>query len=241
MRYLLTVLTNGRPEYLGRSLAAFAEHVTPKPTEVYVYDDSAPDHTLGPTPETVQAFIDADLAPLPSGVRLGSAEKRIGMCAAHARCWEAAAKSDLDWVFHIEDDQRILCPIDLLDLADLLTSFDHLVQMTLMRTPWGAEVEYGGYVPQSPDWYHWKEQPVYGGYCQTQRWFETTRNWATSPTLFSTALAREFPWSPEPGCETEIGPRILAARPDARFGIYGGGECHAAHIGVERAPGATGY
>lgn len=222
MRYLLTVLTNGRPDYLRTTLVAFQDLVTPQPSDVYIFDDG-----LRTPPEAFAGWEDA---------RIEGSPYVSGMCRAHASCWDAAARSDLGWAFHLEDDMRILCPIDLTDLEAVLGAEPHLKQMALMRTPWGAEVEHGGYVQQTPGWYIAK-QNLHGA-----RWFETARNWSCAPSLFRTETARAFPWSPEPGCETEIGPRMIDGTPGgAHFGIWGGGEIQVAHIGVERALGARGY
>lgn len=226
MNYLLTVLTNGRPDYLARTLDAFREYVSPQPTEVYLYDDG------GRTPLGI-------LQERFPGSAVAYRAERVGMCAAHAFCWGAAATSKLDWVFHLEDDMRILCPIDLDEIAAVMESHPYLASMTLKRTPWGTEVEHGGFVEQEPGWYERKVVHGYQG-AKTQRWFETTRNWSCAPTLFRTDLARALPWSPEPGCETEFGKRLLD-EDVVRFGIWGGGECQVAHIGVDRAPGARGY
>lgn len=225
MKYLLTVLTNGRSEYVERTLEAFFEHVSPAPSAIYAYDDGASTE-VGPLPNDVPFIYDGN-------------PERVGMCAANARCWQAAAESDLDWVFHLEDDMQILCPIDLDEIAAVMESHPYLASMTLKRTPWGTEVEHGGFVEQEPGWYERKVVHGYQG-AKTQRWFETTRNWSCAPTLFRTDLARALPWSPEPGCETEFGKRLLD-EDVVRFGIWGGGECQVAHIGVSRAPGAKGY
>jgi hypothetical protein len=229
--YILTVLSSGRPAYLERTLAAFGDLVAPGPSAIYVYDDGADDDRLYETLNLVGEYVgDATVEGSPT---------RLGMCAAHARCWRAAAESDAEWAFHLEDDYRILCPIDLRDLALVIDAHVQLAQMTLMRTPWGAEVEHGGYVPQSPGHYERHETVMIPG-CAVS-WFETTRNWAAAPTLFPTMLARLIDWPTEPGCETAIGPLVEEINPGARFGIWGAGECQVAHIGVERAKGSHGY
>jgi hypothetical protein len=220
MHYLLTVLSSGRSLYLERALVAAARFLIPSPAAVYVYDDG-----LEASAEAFAAFPDATVEGDPF---------RRGMCAAHTRCWEAAAASELDWVFHLEEDFVLLRPTRVDAIADVLTRHPHLAQMALVRTPWGREIEFGGYIPQMPGYY---ERCTDG----TAEWIETTRNWATCPALLRTALTSEFAWSPLPGCETEIGPRIIASYPETKFGLWGGGEPHAAHIGVERAPGAHGY
>jgi len=201
VNYVLTVLANGRDEYLERALDSFDRFVEPKPAFTYIYDDR---------------------------------HSKLGMCAAHAKCWETAAGREEEWVFHLEEDFAILRPVDLTHFVALMKMQPSVKQVALVRCPWGFEIEWGGYIPQMPGLYERR------GSWQ-RPWIATTRNWATNPALFRTELAREFPWDPQPGCETEIGPRIIQRYPDAVFGLWGWGEPWAAHIGVERAPGSHGY
>lgn len=222
------MLTNGRPDYLARTLAAFSEHVHPQPSEVYIFDDGL----LTPR-EAFAPYEDATVE---------GAKVTKGMCAAHAFCWVRAAESRFKWVFHIEDDYVILRPVGLPLMADVIEANPHLVQMTLVRCPWGFEIEHGGYIPKDPGWYVRQggaEDPSW--HPGAQEWIETTRNWAVAPTLFPTAVARKHWWPAERGCETTIGPRILEQEPDARFGLWGWGEPWVAHIGVDRQKGAFGY
>lgn len=180
------------------------------------------------------ASLDEHLHPAPAEMFVFTDEERIGQCAAHARCWQHAAESGFDWVFHIEEDFVVLRPIDVEHMTELMYAQPHLFQLSLMRQAWGAEIEWGGYVAKDPGWY---QRRTDNGW----EWIETTRNWANAPTLFRTDLAREFPWPVEPGCETTIGPQMLARYPEGRFGILGLGEVQACHIGVERAVGSRGY
>lgn len=85
--------------------------------------------------------------------------------------------------------------------------------------------------------------PVFGEFRSGRhaRWIATTRNWATNPALTPTDLMRRYQCPLENGCETAIGPMILADQPDAVFGLWGWGEPWAAHIGEHRQPGAFGY
>ena len=219
MKYLLTVLTNGRSQYLDRALGAFREMVTPAPAEIFVMDDggASGDPGLG---------------------RYEASPTSLGMCSAHARCWNEAAASPYEWVFHLEDDFVILRPVRLELMADALVTRPEFKQMALVRTPWGAELEYGGYIPQSPGWY--TRETILGAR-GAHEVISTKRNWATNPALFRTALTREFPWSHNANCESEIGFRMIDVYPDGVFGLWGSGEPWAAHIGVERAAGAHGY
>jgi len=223
MDYILTLLTNGRTEVFERTLAAFAELVTPKPAAVYVFDDGHQSDAELMVNETLGVECFYDSAPNP-----------LGMCRAHAQCHYAAAHSGYDWAWHQEDDQLLLRPVNLNDLAALMDTQTHLAQVALVRAPWNREVPFGGYIPQSPGWYI---------RCRDDRfeWIETTRNWATSPALMRTSLLREFSWPEQAGCETAYGPTILDADPDARFALYGGGEAWYAHVGKERSQAAFGY
>lgn len=215
-RYLLTVLGNGRTEYLERALESIEEHLTPQPFVRYIYDDS---------------------------------ETHLGQCAAQSMCWEAASNTTVNFCLHWEEDYVALRPLDVERMAALMDAQPHLLQLTLMRQAWAAEIPYGNYVAKDPGWYERRELQLSTGridrhgneeYAVTE-WMETTRNWANAPTLFRTALAREFEWPTEPGCETAIGPEMLARYPEGKFGIAGWGQAEVAHVGVERAPGSYGY
>lgn len=247
MRYLLTILTNGRQTCLERALHAFAQHVDPLPAEVFVMDDGG---------QTGGAFIQATLAATLPGVPYAWEDSFVplGMCRAHAHCWHAAKATELPWVFHLEDDLVVLRPLDLEAIAATLDAQPHLAQMALVRAPWGFEIEHGGYIPQTPG--HYERRGMNFGRCEDSapaeefaggsrpeaEWIETTRNYATNPALFRSDLAREFPWPLDGGCETLIGPAIIEGRgPDTRFGLWGWGEPWAAHVGVERHPGSFGY
>lgn len=223
MEYLLTVLSTGRFEYMERMIDSFREHVTPQPAAIFCYLDGAT------AAETQRA---AEL--LRWGYVSGNSS-RLGQCRAQKRCWDSARGSALPWAFHMEEDYVILRPTELRDLRDRLIVREHLQQMALVRTPWGAEVEHGGYIRQFPGWYTRR----YGN--KWMGWIEQQRNWTNAPALYRTELCRTFDWPAEPGCETTIGPMILQERPEAEFGLWGWGEPWCAHIGVERAKGSHGY
>ncbi len=237
-RYILTILSSGRPVYLERTLASYAQHLSPAPSAVYAYDDgeTTPLAALY-LPAAQEAWGGADW-------RSESSPVRLGQCAAQARCWQAASASEFEWAFHIEDDSVLLRPTDLRDLAAVLDAEPTLAQMALVRCPWGHEIEYGGYISQTPGHYERRETIIESGAQGCYRhleWISTVRNWAHAPALFRTSLTREFPFPAEAGCETTIGPMIRARYPDAVFGLWGAGEPWSAHIGVERAPGSHGY
>lgn len=234
MKYLLTLLSSGRPTYLERTLASYAQFLTPKPSAIYVYDDGATLPPIMDVPLRAWKGTPSQREGLP---------QRLGQCAAQAHCWQAAAESDCEWVFHAEDDVVLLRPTDLRDLMTVLEDETeservHLAQMALVRCPWGSEIEFGGYIPMMPGLYERHE----AGYADWQaEWIETTRNWAHAPALFRTDLCRELRFPARRGCETKVGTMIRDKHPDAVFGLWGWGEPWVAHIGVERARGSHGY
>lgn len=236
MNYLLTILSSGRPVYLERALASLARFLEPKPAAVYVFDDG--DSTSARIPSELVERCDP-------GYRWHASPTRLGQCAAQAWCWQAAAESEHPWVFHMEDDYVLLRPTDIRELASVMEAVPTVAQMALVRTPWGAEVEHGGYIAQSPGWYERMETPApwwHGqGLVPQYEWIAQVRNWTNAPALFRTDLARVVEFPAEPGCETTLGPRIREAFPGSVFGLCGWGEAWCSHIGVNRAPGSHGY
>lgn len=231
MRYLLAVLTCGRPEYLTPTLATYAEFLHPKPTAVYAWDDGlrTPREAFAPFSEVERFVIEGE-------------SKRIGRCSGHAHLWQAARKpefSDIDWLFTIEDDVVLLRPLNLFHMAEVLEHEPTLEQLALVRCPWGAEIEHGGYIPMFRDRYTRRETHVAGS-CPAH-WISSTIDWTSSPALLPASLPREIEWPGGSGCELELGPRIMALRPNAVSGYWGWGECQAAHVGMERAEGSHGY
>jgi len=222
VRYLLAILTCGRPAYLERTLDSYVAFLDPPPSGVYAYDDG------GQTP--LETFERWEGVP----VRVESHPDMLGRCAAHANLWRAAAASAYDWVFAIEDDIVLLRPLAVDALASLLSQEPLLAQVALVRCPWGSEIAHGGYIPMAPWKYERRRTADY-------EWTASTADWTNSPALFRTRLAREVEWPAEAGCEHALGPQILARHPELVSGYWGWGEPWVAHIGIDRVPGAHGY
>lgn len=230
MRYLLTVLTNGRTEYLERALASFEQFVRPKPTEIFVHVDgrhAAPRMLYDEMPWEVNQALDP-----------------VGFTMATKDCMDRAAQSDLEWFFHLEDDFVILRPLDLNHLREVIEREEHLKQMALVRTPWGAEVEHGGYIAKDPGWYTRRTTALWETIGRDERdaeWIATQRNFATNPALARTNFPREHPYPSVALSEGVYGFEIREREPEALFGLWGWGEPWCAHIGVDRQAGSHGY
>lgn len=230
MNYLLAILTCGRPKYLERTLASFVRFLDPAPSAVYVWDDGAS------TPVETFGILEGD------HLTVEGEPERIGRCAGHAKLWEACRRdtyAGLDWVFTAEDDVVLVRPTPLNWLRELLQAEVDLQQVALVRCPWGAEIEWGGYFAQFPWKYERRETQIKDG--PVCRWTASTVDWTSSPALLPMSLPLGIDWPAEPGCELTLGPRIQAAAKDAVSGYWGWGEPWCAHIGLDRIPGGHGY
>jgi hypothetical protein len=225
---VLLVMTDGRGEYLERTLASFDEQVSGPVTERVIHDDSG---------ETAYRMWLARRFP---SHRLLSTGRRLGYAGAvrNARA-HLAAKHAQPWVFSLEDDFEFRRPVNLGDLAELLLDQPHLAQIALRRQAWGAEVEHGGFVEQAPGWYH--ERSDRDG---TRMWVETRRNWTCNPSLFRSELCSGG-WPDGLGSEGTYGQRLLAQGlpwgvpgDQVQFAYWGsidGGRDTVWHIGEHRA------
>lgn len=238
MNYLLALLACGREDYTRRTLAAYAELLSPAPSAFYCYDDGGQLDLDAVWPEA--------WAEVPR--TLESRPTRVGRCAGHANLWKHAAASEFDYVWTVEDDILLLRPLDLTLVAALLESEPTLKQVALIRAPWGSEIPFGSFVEQRKalghDWYERRKTTRPGFETQASQdieWIESTWDWTSSPALLSTTLPREVVWPAEAGCESALGPAIMARYPDAVSGYLGAGELWCSHIGLERAAGAFGY
>lgn len=236
MRYLLAVLTCGRPHYLRRTLAEYARFLTPAPAAVYAYDDG----DLTP----LAAFHTPGWEGIPVLVESGP---RVGRCAAYTNLWRATRMerfADIDWLFTVEDDILLLRPLNLRWLADVLNAEPHLAQLALVRAPWHlAELETGGFIPLFEDRYRRRETEVPtregDGRAGVARWTASLWDWTSSPALLRADLPRRIDW-PDTDCDFGIGRRITAEDDEAMSGYWGWGEPWVAHIGLERVEGAMG-
>lgn len=162
---------------------------------------------------------------------VNDAAHKLGFGGAIREGWRRVLATDVDYVFHLEQDFTFRRWVDLAGMIRVLEHHPHLVQMALLRQPWNAdERRAGGIIEQHPDSYHtvrW-EQFV---------WREHRRFVTTNPSLWPRWVL-ERGW---PDCDQSEG----------HFGIELFGEAaryHAAfwgdivwcdHIGETRA--GTGY
>jgi hypothetical protein len=219
---LLVVFTDGRADYLDRTLRSFREKVSGPFARMFIFDDS--------NDETYTAWVAEhfpDFAVLPNLARLGFG-------GTIARAWKLLASSPERYVFHLEDDFTFNRSVNLGAMIDCLDSSADLAQMALVRQAWNDDERLHGGVIEAAKARGIEFTPVaYHGH----RWLEHRGWFTTNPSLYPTALCQRG-WPLEAESEGKFGLRLLED-PALRFGFWGDGEPWCTHIGDERA--GTGY
>lgn len=133
------LLTNGRPECIAKTIPSALEHLSGVDRMVVV-DDSG-DPTYG------QWLVD-EYAGGPWDTRVLHLEGEHGYWRAMRAVWALARHwHGIDKFLFLEDDFIFNEAVNLDDLAAVLDSHPHLVQIALLRQPWfGNEHEAGGLI-----------------------------------------------------------------------------------------------
>lgn len=120
MNVTLLVITDGRWDYLRRTLVSAARHLEYPFADLILVDDSG--HAEGPAPD---------------GFRIVKNPERLGLAGAIQAGWDALAP-DTDCVFHLEDDFTFPQSVPVADMIDRLWHNADLAQVALLRQPWSA-------------------------------------------------------------------------------------------------------
>lgn len=229
----LLVITDGRRQYLERTLASAAENlVTSDGTDPIrrrvMVDDSGDQAYAQWLDESFGRF------------HIVHTPGRTGFGAAIQAGWDEVdadhpktGRRGTGFVFHLEDDFTFNRPVQLDRLAALLDRRADIAQVALRRQPWNdAERRAGGIIEQHPD-----------AYTETRdgddAWLEHRQFWTTNPSLYRTSLiARGWPTGDHSEGHFGIG---LCEDPELRFAYWGARSDGpwVEHIGAERA--GTGY
>jgi hypothetical protein len=208
------VITDGRDEYLKRTLASCWEMI-PGFSPIIV-DDS------GKHRESPDWLLDR----WPANQLIRHSERK-GMAAAVRTAWTAAVGRPGEFIWHEEDDFILNEPVDIAAMAATLRDNPHLAQLVLKRQPCSAEeIAAGGQIETAPEEYTDRE-----GFVEHRRLF------SFNPCLIrreaiELALA-------EPGDGLERGVTDTLLRHGYSFGYFGARgdppRCH--HIGEIRSAG----
>lgn len=143
MTVALVVITDGRGEYLERTLASAEEMLQSEFSPAVIVDDSGD--------EEYAAFLEGRF---PGFWHLHH-EQRQGFSAAIRSAWTKALEdTSVTHVFHLEEDFTFNEPVDIESMTRLLELEPHLAQISLKRQSVnGREHAAGGFIQTEPENY----------------------------------------------------------------------------------------
>lgn len=208
MRTALLVLTNGRDDYLQRTLESAFEAIAGDLTPRVMVDDSQ-NHAYA---EVLDGQWSGQFDVIDHSTR------SLGFCGAIQRGWDLLAQlheeTPIDYVFHLEEDFVFTRDIKLHDMIQVLEENPHLAQVALRRQPWNEnERAAGGVVEQYPDSY------VDCSDEHGNEWLEHRLFFTTNPSVYRRSLI-ERGW-PQVEHSEGIFTHQLIADQALRFAFFG--------------------
>jgi len=168
------------------------------------------------------------LPPVEHLVKVDDRKHELGFAGAVEEGWRRVARTEAEWVFHLEADFVFNREVPLERMIAVLKAHSYLAQVALKRQPWNvAEREAGGIVELNPDDF---SQRTEGG----DIWTEHRRFFTTNPGVYSANLCRQG-WPLEEHSEGRFTHRLLED-PKLRFALWGAkfDPPLVEHIGAER-------
>lgn len=199
----LMVVTDGRWDYLQRTLESAAQCLDWPWHQKLLVDDSG----------EKQGFS-------PDGFDFVKNMPRRGLAGAIQSGWDAI-DSEVDYVFHLEDDFIFPDVVDLELMIELLEYEPELAQIALLRQPWSPQEQQAGGI-YGVDPVRFKNK--YG-------FVEQRHLFTFNPCLYPASITREY----EAGLEAELTSELL--KDGWRFGYLGelGDQPKTFHIGLRRS------
>lgn len=209
----LLIMTNGRREYLERTLSTLGK-LHGNFSRTLIHDDSGD--------EDYYRWLE----------RFGherAATKRVGFTKAMISAWQKLSEDLNEWVFHLEDDFLFLDDVYVDSMIDVLKNHSYLRQMVLLRRPIGnrsRERIRGGVIASHPERYEDKTDGVH-------YWVEHRVGFSCNPCVYKKSLIYEYPWLDTPHSEREYG-RVLFKDSNAKCAYWGksADEPRVEHIGI---------
>jgi hypothetical protein len=192
----MTVLTDGRKQYIEKSLPTWIEQYDSQIDNKFIIDDSG-------DPE----YRDWLSSTFPSFKIIPVAENRAGYVKAMRKVFSTVLDSGSMYCLHIEDDFILLKPFVIDDVIKVLQEFPELSQMSFMRQPWYKnEIVSGGVIDalekvgcyfnqrysRTPPYYPWVIHKAF---------------WTCNPSIFPAWVAK-YTWPESDWSESEFGKKI---------------------------------
>jgi hypothetical protein len=216
--HTIIVHTDGRRDYIAKSIPSLESQVSGTIIKRVIYDDSGD--------AAYKDWLKEEFGPL--GYYVVGPDKRLGYTGSMAAMWKYLnERCQSEYVFAVEDDFLYDAPVDLDKMAGVLSRQSHLAQLALLRKPaYQSEIDKGGVLG-------WPEE----SFEKRGEWLEHRNFWTANPSLFRRSITgREWPLAKS--SERVFGDRLLAD-PATRFAFWGDGTAQIEHIGLERA--GSGY
>lgn len=201
----MTVLTDGRKEYLSKTLPTWIEAYGEIIPHKIIIDDSGSTGYRHWLTETFPDFL---------VVAVG--KDRCGYTEAMRKVFEVVRAYDQPYNLHVEDDFVLHKPPILSDVVSILDTFPSLSQMSFMRQPWYEnERRYGGVVEAlEADGVKVFHQKFTNG----KYWVKHNAFWTANPSVFPQWLAHRT-WPEPPWSEMHFSKGLK--RDKKIFGIWG--------------------
>lgn len=213
MSCALVVVTDGRMDYLARTMESATQNLRWPFTDRLILNDSG------------SRIYGRHLAEQYPDFRVISHEPRAGLAKAVQRAWENV---DADFIFHLEEDFTLDEPVNVAGMMQVLRDRPRMAQIVLKRQPWSAEeIRAGGIIELHPEDY--KDVEVHGIPLAIHK-----RIFSLNPCLIP-ADVKEIGWPL--GNEAEFTEQLI--RMGYFFAFYGHKKDtpRVTHIGIDRSPG----
>lgn len=210
----LLVMTDGRRDYMHRTIASASCRLDGPIGPCVMYDDSGSEENHQWLRESFPVF------------ELVYKDTRQGFGGAIQSAWDHLKNYDFDYVFHLEDDFIFNREIPLDDMAQVLQDNPHVYQMALRRQAWSSEeIRAGGVIERWPNDFH-----------QQDGWISHRMFFTTNPSLYRRSLIETRSYPNVKDSEGHFSQSIMTSDPDAQFGYWGlkTDAPWVEHIGIQR-------
>lgn len=194
----LLIMTNGRKEYLEKTLASL-DKLHGNFTRTLIHDDSG----------------NSDYKTWLGGLGYEVATtNKIGFTGAMISAWDKLKEHSNEWVFHLEEDFLIMEDIYLDNMMDVMSHNDYIKQIVLSRQ-FIAErkIKKRGIIIPAKERFVDKTDG-------TNYWIEHRVNFSCNPCLYRKSLIYEYPWLNVPNSEREYSQSLLKD-PSTKFAYWG--------------------
>lgn len=215
MTIALLVMTDGRRDYIQRTIESASVNLHGAFGPLFMYDDSGDEYNHQWLRDTFPTFT------------LFYKQSRQGFGGAIHSAWNYIKDYEFDHIFHLEDDFVFNRGVQVDDMARQLDTNPNVYQMALRRQAWSSEeIKAGGFMEMWPDEFQ-----------QRDGWISHKLFFTSNPNIYRKSLIESLPYPNHiQGAERQFSLDILDSNPLAEFGYWGQKTDlpWVEHIGVKR-------